>query len=73
MSLFFVLNYKTTYTSQILTVNHSLYKTYKSTTFNLNIKIVITVVTQYKMQTPFFGCSQLIQGRNKWDNNVRLR
>ena len=30
-------------------INHMLYKTHKSITFDLKIKIVIVVVTQYKM------------------------
>ena len=51
----FLLNSKTKYTSQTLTINHILYKTHKSTTFDLNIRIVIVaVVTQYKMQAPAF-------------------
>ena len=70
---FFPLNSKTTYTSQTLTINHGLYKTHKFTIFNLNIKIIIIVVTQYKMQASFLSCSQLIRGRIKWDNNVRTR
>ena len=49
----FLLNSKTKYTSQTLTINHILYKTHKSTTFDLNIRIVIVaIVTQYKMQAP---------------------
>ena len=56
----FFLNSKTKYTSQTPTVNHSLYKTHKSIMSNLNIKIIIVVVTQYKMRAFFFGCSQLI-------------
>ena len=45
----FPLNFKTKYTSGTPTINHIIYKTYKSTTFNPNIKIVIAVFTQYKM------------------------
>ena len=63
----FLLNFKTKYTygfptstSQIVIVNHGLLKTLKSTPFNLNIKIVIAIVTQYKMQIPVLGFSQLI-------------
>ena len=50
----FLLNSKTKYTFQTPTVNHIyiIYKAHKSTTFDLNIKIIITVVTQYKMQAP---------------------
>ena len=47
----FLLNSKNKYTSQIPIVNHIIYKTHKSTTSDLNIKIIIAVVTQYKMQT----------------------
>ena len=45
----FLLNSKTKYTSKTPTINHILYKTHKSITFDLKIKIVIVVVTQYKM------------------------
>ena len=48
----FLLNSKTKYTSQTPTINHILYKIQKSTMFDLNIKIVITIVTQYKMHAP---------------------
>ena len=48
----FLLNPKTKYTFQTPTVNHIIYKTHKFTKSKLNIKIVITVVTQYKMQAP---------------------
>jgi len=48
----FLFNSKTKYTSQTPTINHIIYKTHKFTTFNLNIKIVIAIVTQYKMQAP---------------------
>ena len=48
----FLLNSKTKYTPQTPTNNHIIYKTHKSTTFDLNIKIVIFIVTQYKMQAP---------------------
>ena len=48
----FFLNSKTKYTSQTPIVNHIIYKTYKSTIFDFNIKIVIAFVTQYKMQAP---------------------
>ena len=41
----FLLNSKTKYTSQIPTINYIIYKTHKFTTTNLNIKIVIVVVT----------------------------
>ena len=46
----FLLNTKIKFTFQTLTVNHITYKTHKSTTSNFNIKVVIAVVTQYKMQ-----------------------
>ena len=46
----FFLNTKTKYTFQTPTVYYITYKTHKSTTSNFNIKIVITVITQYKMQ-----------------------
>ena len=39
----------TKYTSQTPTVNHIIYKIHKSTMSDLNIKIIIVVVTQYKM------------------------
>ena len=45
----FLLNSKTKYISQTPIVNHIIYKTHKYTMFDLNIKIVIPVVTQYKM------------------------
>ena len=48
----FLLNYKTKYASQTPTVNHIIYKTHKSTTSDLIMKIIIAVVTQYKMQAP---------------------
>ena len=48
----FLLNSKTKYTCQTLIVNHIICKTHKFTTSNLNIKILIVVVTQYKMQAP---------------------
>ena len=74
MCFLFLLNSKIKYTSQKTKINHILYKTHKSTTFDLNIKIVIVaVVTQYKMQTPFLGCSQLVWVRIRWDNDVRAR
>ena len=41
-------------------VNHSLYKTQKSTMSEFNIKIIITAITEYKMQAPFIICSRLI-------------
>ena len=41
----FLLTSKTKYIFQTLTVNYIIYKTHKSTTSNLNIKIVIPVVT----------------------------
>jgi len=44
--ILFLLNSKTKYTSQTSTINHIIYKTYKSTTFDYNIKITIAVVTQ---------------------------
>ena len=50
----FLLNYKTKYTFQTPTVNNEIYKTHKSTTFDFNIKIVIVIATQYKMQGPLF-------------------
>ena len=46
----FLLNSKTKYTSQTPTVNHIIYKTHKYTMSNLNIKIVIAIITQYKMK-----------------------
>ena len=49
----FLLNSKTKDTFQTSTINHILYKTHKSTTFDLNIKIVIVVVSQYKMHVRF--------------------
>ena len=51
---FFLLNSKTKYIFQTPTMNHIyiIYKAHKFTTSNLNIKIVIAVVTQYKMQAP---------------------
>ena len=48
----FLLNFKTKYTSQTLIVNHITYKTHKFTTSSLNVKILIVIVTQYKMQAP---------------------
>ena len=48
----FLLNSKKINISQTLTVNHIIYKTHKSTTFDLNIKVVIVIVTQYEMQAP---------------------
>ena len=53
----FLLNSKTKYTFQTSTINHVLYKTHKFTTVDLNIKIVVAAITQYKMQAPFLGCS----------------
>ena len=50
MCLFFLLNSKTKYTSQTPTVNDIIYKTHKFTTSDLDIKIIIVIVTQYKMQ-----------------------
>ena len=47
---FIFLNFKTKYTFQTATINHIIYKIHESTTFDLNIKIVIVVATQYKMQ-----------------------
>ena len=41
---------KMKYISQTPTINHIIYKTHKSTTSDLDIKIIIAVVTQYKMQ-----------------------
>ena len=46
----FLLNSKTKYTSQTLIINHIIYKAHKFTTFDLNIKIVIAIITQYEMQ-----------------------
>ena len=46
----FLLKNKTKYTFQTPIVNHITYKTHKFLTSNFNIKIVIAVVTQYKMQ-----------------------
>ena len=48
----FLLNSKTKYISQTPTVNYIIYKTHKSITSDLNIKIIIVIVTQYKMQVP---------------------
>ena len=51
----FLHNSKTKYISKTLTLNHIIYecnKTHKSTTFDLHIKLVIVIVTQYKMQAP---------------------
>ena len=45
----FFLNSKIKYASQTLTINHIIYKTHKSTISNFNIKVIIVVVTQYKM------------------------
>ena len=42
----FLLNTKNKYTSQTPIVNHIIYITHKSTTSDLNIKIIIVVVTQ---------------------------
>ena len=53
----FLLNSKIKYTCQTHTVNHIFYKIHKPTTFDLNMKIIIATVTQYKMQVPFLGCS----------------
>ena len=49
----FLLNFKTKYTSQTPTINHIIYKTHKPIASDLNIKIVIAIVIQYKMQAPF--------------------
>ena len=46
----FLLNSKKKYISQTPIVNNTIYKTHKFTTFDFNIKIVIAVITQYKMQ-----------------------
>ena len=48
-AFFFLLNSKTKYTFQTPTVNYIIYKIYKFTTFNLNMKIVIAIVTLYKL------------------------
>ena len=48
---FFLLNSKTKYISQTPTVDHIIYKTHKSTKSDINMKIVIAVDTQYKMQS----------------------
>ena len=51
----FLHNSKTKYTSKTLALNHIIYKrnkTHKSTTSYLNIKLVIVIVTQYKMLAP---------------------
>jgi len=48
----FLLNSKTKYASQTPTVNYIIYKTHKYTTSDLNIKILIVVVTQYKNASP---------------------
>ena len=70
----FLLISKAKYTSQTLTINHNLYKIHKSTTSNLNIKIVIALLLNiYKMQTHFLGCSQLIWVKIKRDCSVRVR
>ena len=52
MSFSFSVILKKKYIFQTLTVNYIIYKTHKSTTSNLNIKIIIIVVIQYKMQAP---------------------
>ena len=44
--ILFLLNSKTKYISQTPTINHIIYKTHKFTTSDLDIKIVIAVVTQ---------------------------
>ena len=51
----FLLNSKTKYTFQLPTVNHIyiIHKAHKFTTFALNIKILIAIVTQYKIQTSY--------------------
>ena len=48
----FLLNSKTKYILQTPIVNHIIYETHKSITFDLNIKIIITVIIQYKTQAP---------------------
>ena len=50
---FFLLNSKKKkeYISQTPTVDHIIYKAHKSTKFDLNMKIIIAVDTQYKMQS----------------------
>ena len=48
---FFLFNSKTKYISQTPTVGHIIYKTHKSTKPDLNMKIVIAIDTQYKMQS----------------------
>ena len=45
-------NSKTEYKSQTPTINYIIYKTHKSTMFDLDIKIVIAVVTQCKKCKP---------------------
>ena len=50
-------SYWTILLTEDFSIINSLYKTHKSTTFNLNIKIVIIVVTQYKMQASFLSYS----------------
>ena len=52
MSFSFSLILKTKYTFQTPIVNHIICKTHKFIMFDFNIKIVITIVTQYKMQAP---------------------
>ena len=49
---FSVILKKKKYIFQTPTVNYIIYKTHKSTASDLNIKIIIIVVIQYKMQAP---------------------
>ena len=70
----FLLISKAKYTSQILTINHNLYKIHKSTTSNLNIKTVIALsLNIYKMKAHFPGCSQLIWVKIKRDSSDIVR
>ena len=59
----YLLNSKTKYITQTPTVNHIIYKIDKSTTSNLNIKIVMSLSLNIKCKLPFLGCIQLMQVR----------
>ena len=59
----YLLNSKTKYISQTPTINHIIYKIDKSTTSNLNIKIVMSLSLNIKCKLPFLGCIQLMQVR----------
>ena len=57
----YLLNSKTKYTSQTPTVNHTIYKIDKTTTPNLNIKIVMLLSFNLKCKPLFLYCSQLMK------------